>query len=247
MTRFIFALLSLAVLTAPHLQAQKANFTEGTVVYELKTQGIPQAEMYLNGSTLTYSFNDKNSNFDISVMKGLGRMQIISQSINKAMMLLDVPMLSERSAVEIDPENNEQLKTMREQASGENQGMELFKKKGSKTIAGQKCQRMGLRVIGQPIPEDMVIDIFLAPKLRPAGLETWSETAKVKNMNGMPLGFEVKYQGVTIQLLAKEINRQAPASSKFEIPKDYQVKTLEEFQNGLQEKMGGITPGGIGL
>ena len=60
-----------------------------------------------------------------------------------------------------------------------------------------------------------------------------------EEITGMPLGFEMSYDGMDFSIMASKIDTDKPDASYFKIPEGYEVKSLQEFIDVVEEQYGG--------
>jgi hypothetical protein len=232
-------------------QKKASNFQEGVIIYELNLKGFPGGAENLNGTTLSLYFKGEQTKMDLSFLQGMARFQVINRGKNSSTLLTDIPFLSEKSAVSFDPQS-EEWKKMQEQALKNQAPQEVElnltpHKRDKKKIAKHRCYRAS--VGANQSMGGAAINLYISKDIRPEGLDNFRKTMKWPELEGLPLGMEVKMGDMTVTLMAKEIRKGNVADTVFEVSKDYQNKTLEELKNGFQEKIGGsgTTPGGVGM
>ncbi len=245
----LFALLQFALPQSAQAQKQKApNFNEGVITYELKIEGNGAAEIetFTKGTTIQLYLKDSSSCLDIMLMGGLMRMQIVrNSSMSHSVMLLDIPMVADKVAVSLKPksegaEDGDLMKRLGALDNLQNMSSPLTFK-GSKRIAKHKCRK---GTLDMPTGgEEMNFTVYSTSKLRPnnSGIAIFSQL-----LGGFPLGFDITAQGMRVELTAKTVEKKEIPASRFEIPKGYTEKDLEEFEELFKGKMGG-DKGIIGL
>lgn len=88
------------------------------------------------------------------------------------------------------------------------------------------------------------LTMYLTEKLRPEAVTQVERS--MGEMQGFPLGFEIEVEGMLIRVMAVEVLKQVVDAEAFQIPENYTRKSLDEFKDEIQQKMGGAN-GGIGL
>lgn len=244
----LFALLQFALPQSTQAQKQKApNFNEGVITYELKIegQGAAEIESFTKSTTIQLFLKDSSSCLDVTFMGGLMRMQILRNAAQPhSVMLLDIPMVADKVAVPLKPkENAEDGDVMQRLGNLDNlQNMSSpLTFKGSKRIAKHKCRK---GTLDMPTGgEEMNFIVYSTSKIRPnnSGIALFSQL-----LGGFPLGFDITAQGMRIELTATTIEKKSVPASRFDVPKGYTEKDLDEFQEIFKGKLGG-DKGIIGL
>ena len=240
-------IMCLGILTSATAQKKKAaNFDEGVIKYKIEVEGMPQVEQVVNNSIINLYLKGKDSKMDISIMGGMASFQLINNMTeNLFTMLMDVPTFYEKTAVSID-EDSDFLKELKE-AGGRNQApikdldVKYFKNKKQK-IAKYPCYKAE---IGMGDGSNEKLTVFLTEKLRPTALSQLEKTLGV--MEGFPLGFEVRVEGMLIKVTAIDVIKESLEEGTFTIPESYTKKTMDEFKEEVEKKMGTTGNGGVGL
>lgn len=244
---FLLALIiGLGIITSASAQKKKpANFDEGIIKYKIEVEGMPEAAQFANSSLINLYLKGKDSKMDISIMGGMASFQLINNMTeNLFTLLMDVPTFYEKTAVSID-EDSDFLKELKE-AGGRNQAptkdveVKYFKNKKQK-IAKYPCYKAELEM-GDGSSDKLIV--YLTEKLRPTALSQIEKTLGV--MQGFPLGFEMRVEGMLIKITAIDVIKENLDEDAFIVPESYSKKTMDEFKEEIEQKMG-TGNGGIGL
>jgi hypothetical protein len=238
--------MCLGILTSATAQKKKAaNFNEGVIKYKIEIEGMPEAAQFVNNSIINLYLKGKDSKMDISIMGGMASFQLINNMTeNLFTMLMDVPTFYEKTAVSID-EDSDFLKELKE-AGGRNQAptkdieIKYFKNKKQK-IAKYPCYKAE---VGMGDGSSDKLTVFLTEKLRPTALSQIEKT--IGTMDGFPLGFEMRVEGMLIKVMAVDVIKENLDEDAFAVPESYNKKTMDEFKEEIEKKMG-TKEKGIGL
>ncbi len=100
----------------------------------------------------------------------------------------------------------------------------------TKKIAGYNCKK----AIVPASNDDDKMTIYYTDKINPPKIgEIY------KGLKGFPLQYEMKDQGLEMTVTATEIKKEKVADSEFIVPKDYEITTMEKFQQKMSGQMGG--------
>lgn len=222
---------------------KKPNFTEGFIEYEIEVEGMPQAEAFLNSTTMKVFFKEKNSKLNIAIMGGVMSVDFINNVKEDLMtMLMNVPGYMESTAVDFDKDSDMMKKIMEvqeEEAAEQDVAIQYYKRK-RKRIAKYPCYLSEIEAGGQ------IVKMYLTEKLRPSAAVNLAgrNTEKFK---GFPMALEMDIEGMTVKITAVDVQRESVDQEMFDIPKSYTRKSLDEFVKEIQEKTGGMGNGTIGL
>jgi hypothetical protein len=221
------------------------NFEEGVIKYKIEVEGMPEVAQFANNSIINLYLKGKNSKMDISIMGGMASVQLINnRTENLFTMLMDVPSFYEKTAVSID-EDSDFLKELKE-AGGKNQAptkeveVKYFKNKKQK-IAKYPCYKAE---VGMGDGSSDKLTVYLTEKLRPTALSQLEKT--LGTMDGFPLGFEMNIEGMLIKITAIDVIKENLEEDAFNVPASYEKKTMDEFKEEIEQKMG-TGNGGVGL
>lgn len=239
-------LMCLGLVTSMTAQKQKtANFKEGLIQYKIEIEGAPEVSQFMNNSIINLYLKGEDSKMDISIMGGMANFQLINNmKENLLTLLMDVPSFYEKTAVSID-ENSDIFKQLKE-AKNKNRAPEkdlevtYFKNK-RKRIAKYPCYKaeVGMDGLGDKLT------IYLTDKLRPVGLSQIEKT--IGNVKGFPLAFEMNIEGLLVKVTAVDILKQPIETTTFDIPDSYAKKSMDQFKEEIERKMGTGNSGGVGL
>lgn len=215
------------------------NFTEGVIIYDFKMEGTGAAEIdqFMKGSTIQLFIKDSSACLDILFMNGLMHAQIIRNAVsNTNVMLLDIPLLAEKIAVpfpktDAEGEDNELFNRMNALDQLKNSPSPLTFK-GKKRIAKYKCRK---GTFDLPAGTDVDFTIYSTEKLR---IDNPNVDAIFHVLGGFPLGLDLSAEGMTFEIFAKSVEKKSIPSTRFDIPKGYTEKDMEEFQELFQDKIG---------
>lgn len=239
-------MMCLGILTSTTAQKKKAaNFDEGVIKYKIEIEGMPEAAQFANSSIINLYLKGADSKMDVSIMGGMASFQLINNMTdNLFTMLMDVPSFYEKTAVSID-EDSDFLKELKE-AGGKNQApmkeaeVKYFKNKKQK-IAKYPCYKAE---VGMGDGSGDKLTVYLTEKLRPTALSQLEKT--LGKMEGFPLGFEMKVEGMLIKITAVDVIKENLEEDAFTVPESYSTMTMDEFKEEIETKMG-TGSGGVGL
>lgn len=238
MLRSLFlSVFSFLVLISLNTKAQDLipNFSEGYVVYEIKSAGNSNLPEIYKETKLTFYVKGNQSKLDLKVLGGFARVQIIENESSENLALVDIPMLSEKSSICLNqcPElfSGMSVSSKVNSAPKKKANIEIFKKDKSR-ILGKSSYKAIVPVEGSKSRASM----YLAEKLitkTPKFIENF-----LGELPGLPLNIELTVLGERVILSAKEIRRTKISDKVFESPKDYQQKTASELKSEIEEFCG---------
>ena len=112
--------------------------------------------------------------------------------------------------------------------SGDTPVPEITSTGETREIAGFKCE-VSKVVITDKDGKKINSEICITKELKASQLN-WHDT-KYSNVDGIMLEYDMEQGPMKMKFKVKSIKEEAVADSMFDIPKDYQFKTLEELQN----------------
>ncbi|BDS09748.1 hypothetical protein [Aureispira anguillae] len=240
-------IICLGSITSSFAQKKKAaNFNEGVIKYQIEIEGAPEVSQFVNNSIINLYLKGEDSKMDVSIMGGMANFQIINNIKEDLLtLLMDVPSFYEKTAVSID-ENSDIFKQLKKtknknQAPEKEVKVEYFKNK-KKKIAKYPCYKAEV-AMGTGVNDKLTV--YLTNKLRPVALSQVEKT--LGNIEGFPLGFEIEIEGVLVKIMAVDILKKSLDKETFDIPNSYAKKTMDEFKEEIEQKMGTGKGGGIGL
>lgn len=234
-------------INAVNAQKKKApNFEEGIIKYEIEVEGAPEVSQFVNSSVINLYMKDKNSKMDISIMGGMANFQLINNMKDELLtLLMDVPTFYEKTAIAIDGDSDvlKELNAAKNKNKAPEKALEVkyFKNK-KKRIAKYPCYKAE---VGMGEYTNDKLTLYLTDKLRPSALPQFEKT--IGNVDGFPLGFEMEVEGVLVKVMAVEVMKKDVDKETFSIPDSYAKKSLDEFKDEIQKKMGTGNGGTIGL
>jgi len=239
-------MMCLGVFTSASAQKNKAaNFDEGVIKYKIEVEGMPEAAQFVDNAIINLYLKGNDSKMDFSILGGMASFQLINNiSEDLFAMLMDVPTVYDKTAVSLD-EDSDFLKELKE-LGGRNQApqkdleVKYFKNKKQK-IAKYACYKAEVG-LGDGSANKMTV--FLTEKLRPTALTQLEKT--LGDLKGFPLSFEIEMEGVVLKITAIDVVKESINSETFTIPESYTKKTMDEFKEEIETKMG-TSKGGVGL
>lgn len=215
----LFFMTAAVLLTLP-AQAQK-KISDGFVKYELadiKGDNLPPQVGMMKGSKLDVYFKGDKQKVSMNFMNGMMAMQVFKMSKEDPGTVL-TDMMGNKTMVKQDKEDAVQNKV---------ENMKVDAVKGaSKEIAGYKCQKA---IVTTANGDKM--EIYYTDKIQP----TASYFDEVfPGLDGFPLEYRIKNQGITMVYSATEVSGSLPDGS-FDIPEGYKEMSAEEFK----KQMGGM-------
>lgn len=238
--------MCLGIVASVNAQKKKApNFSEGIIKYKIEVEGAPEVSQFVNNSIINLYLKNKDSKMDISIMGGMASFQLINNMKDDLMtLLMDVPSFYEKTAVSIDEDSDlfKELKAAKNKNQAPEKEMEIEYFKGKKKkIAKYPCYRAEV-ALGAGTSEKLTV--YLTDKLRPTALSQIEKT--IGSFDGFPLGFEMEVEGVLVKVMAVDVLKESIENAAFEVPETYAKKTMDEFKDEIERKMG-TGSGEIGL
>jgi hypothetical protein len=235
----LFFFATTAIISAQNSKKKAPNFTEGVITYDFKMEGTGAAEIdqFMKGSTIQLFIKDSSACLDILFMNGLMHAQVIRNAVtNINVILLDIPLLAEKIAVpfpknDAEGEDNDLLNRMNA-LDGLKDAPSPLTFKGKKRIAKYKCRKGTIDI---PTGEGIDFAIYSTEKLR---LNNPNIDAIFHVLGGFPLGLDLKAEGMSFEIFAKSVEKKTIPSNRFDVPKGYTEKDMEEFQELFQDKIG---------
>ena len=130
-------------------------------------------------------------------------------------------MMGQKIAIEIKPED----------ASPDNKPSIEYTEE-TKTIAGYACKKAiytinsaaGMKKGTGEDTEPISMEVYYTPEI------SAQSNQQFKELKGLPLEYSVSTQGMVMNIKAKSIKNEKCPKSLFDIPSDYKIMSLEEFQ-----------------
>lgn len=191
---------------------------EGKITYEITypESSIPEAQQQQLPSNLTLYIKDNKVKTEM-ITGMFTRKTIKDAEQQKATTLLEI--MGQKYAIEQTKEDiQEQIK---EQGNPEVQVTDE-----TKEIAGYECKKA---VVTSEDGEKQ--DVFFSPEIGSSELNF--DSPAYKQINGIPLDYQMKTNMFTMKLTATEIETKKIKDESFAIPDDYKKVTQEELQNML--------------
>ncbi|MCP4438355.1 MAG: hypothetical protein GY810_05370 [Aureispira sp.] len=200
------------------------TFKEGHIVYGMEMEGNPMAAM-LGDITLGLYFTERHAKMEMNMGSMMNTTTVVDNKDKKGIVLMSIPMMQKNNASKLDKEYLE--KATEDQANQKPTKVE-YDPKSKKTIAGYDCYKAIVELANLEEPAI----VYITEKLKP---NTEGLNMKFANLKGFPLYYEIKQQGMTITMEAKEISTKAPDKSMFslEIPAEYTEVDIEDLMEGL--------------
>lgn len=211
----LFIAAALALNTAV---AQKGKF-EGKIVYDLSFPGLEidaNSAAMLPKESVVY-VKDGKSRTEMSMGMGMTNVTITDSKLKIATILYD--MMGTKFAIKLTEAELDQKKEGEKEPT-----VKLLDE--TKEIAGYKCKKAEIHYNDS---ENTVSTIYYCPDLGSKEMN-WSQQGFMKNIDGFPMEFEMKQQGMTMRFSVREVKKEAVADVKFSIPSDYKETTKEELQ-----------------
>lgn len=246
MNVLLVLIMCLGIVGSSSAQKKKsANFKEGIIKYKIEVDGAPEVSQFVNNAIISLYLKDKNSKMDVSVMGGMATFQLINNIKDDLFtLLMDVPTFYEKTAIAIDQDSDVfkdlNMSKTKNQSPEKEWEVKYFKNK-KKKIAKYSCYKAEVSMGG--VEEKLTM--YLTDKIRPEALTQIERT--IGKQEGFPLGFEIEIDGISVKIMAVEIDKKAVSTEAFNIPDTYTKKSLEEFKDEIQKKLGTGDGGGIGL
>lgn len=220
MLKLGFLMLAVLTLAAPAFGQKKIK--EGTVKFEMTTEGSESAELaMLGGSTLDFYFDGKQQRMDMSLLGGMMKVQTIVPIKNPkdGAILMDV--LGQKIQIvdygEDEISNNYNFMNV--------DGIETvaYDEGDKKEIAGYSCYKAVAK-----LDNGTTMKYYISEKIKPpSGVKKKDNKVVLK---GYPLEMTIDTgQGFEMVFKATEVSNKLP-DGIFNIPEGYQKMTMEEFQ-----------------
>ena len=191
---------------------------QGTITYsidyDLPEIMEPQRSM-LPSEMKTYC---KKSSSRVEQKTAMGD-QIVISNINTGESTLLMNMMGQKMAIEIGNQDKD------ENESTPN----IVYLEDSKTIAGYLCKKATYTVFIEEQQDSMTMDLYYTSEIPSI------YNAQFNQLNGLPLEYTINTQGMsmTFEAINVELNKQS--KSLFEIPKEYEIISLEAFKKMMSQ------------
>ena len=220
-------------------QKKKNNFKEGVIEYELNLENADGMVGMLNGSTMTWSIQNKNNKIDLMMAGGFAKIGLMNNTSSQLYaVLLDIPMLMGRTAIEMDDlDSSMDLLDWTEdkkknQAPTKEDITITYDKSKKKKIGKYSCYQATVKLAGI----DDLLTVYVTDALRSEAIT--EVQSFFGNMQGFPLEFQLNIGGVVMTMTAKNVTKKKLDKDLFVIPEDYEKQSLDEFREGIEEEYG---------
>ena len=207
-TVFIFLLLVSTLISSQKFEG-KITYS---IDYELPEIMEAQRSM-LPTEMITYC-KKKSSRVEQKTTMGD---QIVISNIENGESTILMNMMGQKMAIEVGKQNNKES-TPSITYSNEN-----------KTIAGYKCKKATYTVFIEEQQDSISMDLYYTPEIPPI------YNAQFKELKGLPLEYTINTQGMTMTFEAKSVENTKLSKSLFEIPKDYEIMSLDAFKKMMNQ------------
>lgn len=209
-------------------------FNEGHIVYGMTMEGNPMAAM-MGDITLSLYFLGDLTKMDMSMGTMMSSTTVVNNKDQKGVLLMNIPMMNQKKGAKLDKSYMEEA--AEKQANKKPTKVE-YDTKSKKTIAGYECYKAIVELDNASEPAI----VYITEKLKP---NTAGINMQFTNLKGFPLYYEIKQEGMTVIMEAKEVSTKKPDKAEFSmaIPDGYEEVTVEDLMNGL----GGGGGGGMGF
>lgn len=216
MKKTLFLLAALA-LSASSVIAQKGKDFEGKIVYELSFPGL---EIDANSAAMlpkesTVYIKGGKSRTEMSMGMGMTNTTITDSKTKTATVLYD--MMGNKMAIKMTEAEMKENKPKAEPT--------VTELNETKEIAGYKCKKAEIKLNDA---ENTVMYVYYTPEIGNKDMN-WGQNT-LKGINGFPMEFETKQQGMTMKFVVKTVTKEPVADAKFVIPTDYKETTKEDLQ-----------------
>ena len=210
-TRVLFCLLFLSVTFQTYAQKK---VSELTLVYDASiTTGSAEPKMAdaFDGATTTVYIKGNLSRSEM-VSALFSSTTIHDSKTGNAVVLREVS--GQKLLIRMSPENWQEK-------NRRYQGISFINTSERKTIAGYSCIKAEAK-----LPDGSVFTVYYTPELIPENKEY---DYQFKNLNGLPLEYELTQGKLKIKYTVSKINMNPVPASKFDIPKSgYREMTYDE-------------------
>lgn len=210
-------LIATIALSATATIAQKGKEFEGKVVYELSFPGL---EIDANNAAMlpkesTVYMKKGKSRTEMSMGMGMSNITITDSKTKTATVLYD--MMGNKMAIKMTEEDMKANEPKTEPT--------VTLMNDTKEIAGYKCKKAEIKLNDA---ENTVTTVYYAPELGNRDMN-WQKST-MKGIDGFPMEFETRQQGMTMKFVVKSVSKEDVADSKFSIPSDYKETSKEDLQ-----------------
>lgn len=216
--KIIFSFISCLLIS--FLCFGQKKFNEGKIIYTIT---YPDTELDAQTTTMmptTMTLYVKGDKVRTETKMGMGMSNTtISDAKTKTLVSL-MDGMGEKYAMKMTEAD---IKKM----SGDMPAPEITSTGETKEIAGYKCE-VSKVVITDKDGKKINSEICITKELKASQLN-WHDS-KYSSVDGIMLEYDIEQGPMKMRFKAKSIKEESVVDSMFDIPKDYQYKTLEELQ-----------------
>lgn len=219
MKKILALAVLITVMMGSSTQAQKkSKNTEGKIIYEITLDGEVEGMMAaMLPSEIIMKFKGTKCRTEMATAMAENITLSDQKNPNEGLILLDV--MGSKYAMKVDPAKvEEQKKNLPE--------FEIINSAETKEIAGFMCKKAVMK--NKSNNEETYI--YYSDAL--PYLEN-SLTSQFKNIQGMPLEFNTKLNGITMTIRAKSVEKIKIADAEFVASSEYKLVTEEELMKEL--------------
>lgn len=198
--------------------AQK-NFKEGKIVYAITfpDMDLDPQQAAMMPTTMTLYIKGDNSRMEMKMGMGMSQTVITDSKTKTVTSLIDA--MGQKYAMKMTEEDIKK-------EAGDTPEIEVTKTGETKEIAGLVCEVSKVIIKdkkGEKIDSEICLSKeFIIPNAN------WNNPT-YKDVDGLMLEYEMEQGQMKMKLKAKSVKEETVADSMFEIPKDYEYKTMEEM------------------
>lgn len=213
-TKTLLLLFIMMAVNIIYVNAQKID--EGKILYEISypDADIPDEQMAMMPTESKLFFKDDHSRVEMKMGMGMNQVMIFDNKNKIMTMLMD--MMGNKIAIKM---NEDDIKKRKEKDGKEDYDIKITDE--TKEVAGYKCKKA--IVTGK----DGSFDLYFTDQITYRNGDWVSE---YKGIDGFPLQYKITQGSLTMQMTAKNINKEKVDDEKFVIPSDYKSMTMEEMQ-----------------
>jgi GLPGLI family protein len=143
----------------------------------------------------------------------MGDQIVISNTKNSESTLL-MNMMGQKMAIEVGDQKDNKSESI----------PSIVYSQESKTIAGYLCKKATYTVFNEEQQDSISMDLYYTTKI-PS-----SYNPQFKELKGIPLEYTINTQGMSMTFEATKVESKKLSKSLFNIPKEYETISLEEFK-----------------
>ena len=203
--------------------AAAQELKEGKIIYQIEYKDLPAQFKEIEGieamlaQEMNMFFKGQMSRMELSMM-GTNVVSLFDGKTNQSTSLLEL--MGTKYALEKKAEEEEQETKI-----------EVIPTTEKKQIAGYECKKSVLKIADKQSGEKYDLEVWSTSSIGSAHMYS-------KHIKGFPLAFELRNNGITMRMTAKEIVADKISDKLFKVPDDYKKVTQEELM-----KMLGGSPG----